>query len=290
MKNAFLQILIFFWKIIVLFPRKIQLFFGNCIGYLFLLSKNKRNRFSKVNINLCFPDLDTNSAYRIYKKNIILFGRVIFDTGIAWFWSDDRINKNIPYKINGLELLLRYQRLNNGVLLFFKHSLHLELDSRILAINAEIFGVERKHNSTYFESIQKNGRLKSMKGVADRNSTVSFVRWLKNGKTVLYAPDQDYGLKKSDQIDFFGLPAATISAPLKIINKTGCNYLFMNTYYEKDNLVIDIEEPKFSTASSIMFMQDLNKYVENKIKLNPEEYLWQHRRFKSTLGKEKIYK
>ena len=290
MKNAFLQILIFFWKIIVLFPRKIQLFFGNCIGYLFLLSKNKRNRFSKVNINLCFPDLDTNSAYRIYKKNIILFGRVIFETGIAWFWSDDRINKNIPYKINGLELLLRYQRLNNGVLLFFKHSLHLELDSRILAMNAEIFGVERKHNSTYFESIQKNGRLKSMKGVADRNSTVSFVRWLKNGKTVLYAPDQDYGLKKSDQIDFFGLPAATISAPLKIINKTGCNYLFMNTYYEKDNLVIDIEEPKFSTASSIMFMQDLNKYVENKIKLNPEEYLWQHRRFKSTLGKEKIYK
>ena len=290
MKNAFLQILIFFWKIIVLFPRKIQLFFGNCIGYLFLLSKNKRNRFSKVNINLCFPDLDTNSAYRIYKKNIILFGRVIFDTGIAWFWSDDRINKNIPYKINGLELLLRYQRLNNGVLLFFKHSLHLELDSRILAMNAEIFGVERKHNSTYFESIQKNGRLKSMKGVADRNSTVSFVRWLKNGKTVLYAPDQDYGLKKSEQIDFFGLPAATISAPLKIINKTGCNYLFMNTYYEKDNLVIDIEEPKFSTASSIMFMQDLNKYVENKIKLNPEEYLWQHRRFKSTLGKEKIYK
>ena len=290
MKNAFLQILIFFWKIIVLFPRKIQLFFGNCIGYLFLISKNKRNRFSKVNINLCFPDLDTNSAYRIYKKNIILFGRVIFDTGIAWFWSDDRINKNIPYKINGLELLLRYQRLNNGVLLFFKHSLHLELDSRILAMNAEIFGVERKHNSTYFESIQKNGRLKSMKGVADRNSTVSFVRWLKNGKTVLYAPDQDYGLKKSDQIDFFGLPAATISAPLKIINKTGCNYLFMNTYYEKDNLVIDIEEPKFSTASSIMFMQDLNKYVENKIKLNPEEYLWQHRRFKSTLGKEKIYK
>ena len=279
MKNAFLQILIFFWKIIVLFPRKIQLFFGNCIGYLFLLSKNKRNRFSKVNFNLCFPDLNTRSAYEIYKKNILLFGRVLFDTGIAWFWSDKRINKNIPYKINGLELLLRYQRLNKGVLLFFKHSLHLELDSRILAMNAEIFGVERKHNSTYFESIQKNGRLKSMKGIVDRNSTVSFVRWVKNGKTVLYAPDQDYGLKKSDQIDFFGLPAATISAPLKIINKTGCNYLFMNTYYEKDNLVIDIEEPKFSTASSIMFMQDLNKYVENKIKLNPEEYLWQHRRF-----------
>ena len=290
MKNALLQILIFFWKVIVLLPRKIQLFFGDCIGYLLVLSKNKRNRFSKINIKLCFPNLDSNSRYRIYKKNIILFGRVIFDTGIAWFWSDNRINKNIPYKINGLDLLQRYQKLNKGVLLFFKHSLHLELDSRILAINAEIYGVERKHNSTYFESIQRNGRLKSMKGIADRNSTISFVRWLKNGKTVLYAPDQDYGIKRSDEIDFFGLPAATISAPLKIITKTGCNYLFMNTYYKENCLIIDIEEPKFSPASSIMFMQELNKYIEDKIKLNPEEYLWQHRRFKSTLGKEKIYK
>ena len=274
----------------MLLPRKFQIYLSNIFGYVLFYSNNKRNRFSRINIDLCFSDLSKKRRFEIYKKNIILFGRVVFDTGIAWFWSDKRINKNISYKINGLELLLRYQKLNKGILLFFKHSLHLELDSRILAMNAEVFGVERKHNSVYFESIQKNGRLKSMKDIADRNSTISFVRWLKNGKTVLYAPDQDYGLKKSDEIDFFGLPAATISAPLKIINKTGCNYLFMNTYYEKDCLIIDIEEPKFSKISSLIFMRDLNKYIENKIKLNPEEYLWQHRRFKSTLGKEKIYK
>ena len=290
MKNALLQVLIFFWRGIVLLPRKFQIYLSNIFGYVLFYSNNKRNRFSRINIDLCFSDLSKKRRFEIYKKNIILFGRVVFDTGIAWFWSDKRINKNISYKINGLELLLRYQKLNKGILLFFKHSLHLELDSRILAMNAEVFGVERKHNSVYFESIQKNGRLKSMKDIADRNSTISFVRWLKNGKTVLYAPDQDYGLKKSDEIDFFGLPAATISAPLKIINKTECNYLFMNTYYEKDCLIIDIEEPKFSKISSLIFMRDLNKYIENKIKLNPEEYLWQHRRFKSTLGKEKIYK
>ena len=67
---------------------------------------------------------------------------------------------------------------------------------------------------------------------------------VKNGKTVLYAPDQDYGLKKSDEIDFL-VCLLQLYLPLKIINKTGCNYLFMNTYYEKDCLIIDIEEPKF---------------------------------------------
>ena len=30
--------------------------------------------------------------------------------------------------------------------------------------------------------------------VVDRKNTFKFMKWLKNGKTVLYAPDQDYGL------------------------------------------------------------------------------------------------
>ena len=145
---------------------------------------------------------------------------MVFSTGIAWFWSDMRIRKNISYEINGLEDLINYQKSNTGIILFFKHSLHLELDARLLAMNVEIFGVERKHNSEKFQSLQRNGRLKSMKGVADRNSTLSFVRWLKNGKTVLYAPDQDYGKDKSIESTFFNLPASTISAPLKIIEKT----------------------------------------------------------------------
>ena len=38
------------------------------------------------------------------------------------------------------------------------------------------------------------------------------------------------------------------------------------------------------------FSQSINDFIENKIKLHPDEYLWQHRRFKSTLGKENFYK
>jgi lauroyl/myristoyl acyltransferase len=55
-------------------------------------------------------------------------------------------------------------------------------------------------------------------------------------------------------------------------------------------LIIDLEETKFDQSSTSSFIKDLNDYIESKIKLNPHEYLWQHRRFKSTLGKNKIYK
>ena len=119
---------------------------------------------------------------------------------------------------------------------------------------------------------------------------MTFMRWLKNGKTVLYAPDQDYGMKNSTVVDFFGMPAATISAPLKIINNTICKTFFLNSYFYKGKLIIDVDEVKINQNSVDEFSSELNMLIESKIKLNPEEYLWQHRRFKSTLGKESIYK
>ena len=290
MNNAFLIILISLWRALVLLPRWLQLILSSFIGLLFYLIPIKRNKYSKINIDLCFPNKTPEARKDIFKRNVISSGQVFFDTGIAWFWNNKRIKRNISYEINGLSKLLKDQASNKGILLFFKHSLHLELDSRILGMHAEIYGVEREHNSKYFQSIQRKGRLKSMLDVVDRKNTIRFIKWLKDGKTVLYAPDQDYGMKKSNEIKFFNHPAATVSAPFKIIQKTNCKTYFLNSYFKKHKLFIDIEELTFNDTEEIGFSKNLNSYIEAKIKLNPHEYLWQHRRFKSTLGKNKIYK
>ena len=288
MNNALLIILITLWKTLILLPRAFQLVISNFIGFLIYLISLKRNKYSKANIELCFQDKSEAERKKIYRRNILLSGRILSDNGIAWFWSDKRIKKNIKYEINGLNKLLTEQSSNKGILLFFKHSLHLELDTRILGMHAEIYGIERKHNSKYFQSIQKRGRLKSMIDVVDRKNTFKFMKWLKNGKTVLYAPDQDYGLDKSKVIKFFGHPAATVSAPYKIIQKTKCKTFFLNSYIKDNKLFLDIEKFNSNNVEEISYLNNLNKYIENKIKLNPDEYLWQHRRFKSTL--RKIYK
>jgi lauroyl/myristoyl acyltransferase len=250
----------------------------------------KRNKFSKINIDLCFPELNELERKNIYKKNVISSGNILFDTGVSWFWSNERIEKNISYRINGLGKLAKEQENKNGVLLFFKHSLHLELDTRILAMNCDIYGIEREHNSPEFELLQKTGRLKSMKGITDRKNTFTFIKWLKKGKTVLYAPDQDYGLKRSIEIDFFNKPAATISAPYKLVNSTGCKAYFLNSYIDDGLLILNIEEIFFDNQDEIKFTESLNNYIEEKIRNFPHEYLWQHRRFKSTLGKTDLYK
>ncbi|MFL2715166.1 MAG: hypothetical protein ACJ0FR_03635 [Gammaproteobacteria bacterium] len=282
MNNALLIILIAFWRSLILLPRVCHIVLSNIIGSLLYIAPLKRNKYSKINIDFCFPNKSESERKKIFKKNIMLSGHILTDTGISWFWSDERIKKNIKYEIIGLDKLLAEQSAEKGVLLFFKHSLHLELDSRIIGMHAKIYGVERKHNSEYFQSIQNKGRLKSMVDVVDRKNTIRFMKWLKGGKTVLYAPDQDYGMNKSRRVDFFKNPAATVSAPYKIIQRTKCKTYFLNSYIKENKLCLDIEELNFNDIDELNFLEDLNKFIENKIKLNPQEYLWQHRRFKST--------
>ena len=289
MNRALLTLLVGFWKLILFLPRPVHKVIILILGNLLYIIPLKRNKISKKNIDLCFTDMSKRKRKDLHKANVIASAQIIFDSGIAWFWSDKKINKNINYEIKGIESLVNEQKNNNGVLLFFKHSLHLELDARLLGMNCEVYGVERVHNSDLFDTIQKKGRLKSLKDTCDKNNPIKFIRWLKKSKTVLYATDQDYGLKQSDVLNFFSQPAATISAPSKIVNTTGCKTYFMNTYIDSGKYILDIEELSLNHLNGSNFSQSLNDFMEKKIRNNPDEYLWQHRRFKSTLGKEDFY-
>lgn len=275
---------------LVSLPRFMHKPLGYFIGLIFYILPLNRNLYSKKNIDLCFAELDSDQRSKIYRKNIFNSGITIISTGIAWFWTNKRINRSIKYNIKGLDGLVKQQEDGNGVLLIFKHSLHLELDSRILGMNIPVYGVERVHNSDYFDSVQSSGRLKGLKDSADKNQPIKFIRWLKTGKTVLYAIDQDYGINSSEVMKFFGNNAATITAPYKIVESAKCKTYFLNSYIENNTLILSIESFIGDMSSPINFSQSINDFIENKIKLHPDEYLWQHRRFKSTLGKENFYK
>ena len=107
-------------------------------------------------------------------------GRSFIETGIAWFWSDTKIQSKMDYDVIGIDFI--GNDANNGNLIIFKHSQHLELDARIFAMNAEVYGVSRAHNSPIMNKIQNKGRLSSMKDTADKNNPRKFLKWLKSGK------------------------------------------------------------------------------------------------------------
>jgi lauroyl/myristoyl acyltransferase len=283
-----MQVIITIWKGICLLPAAWQKIFGQVLGNLLLVIASKRKRIALVNIQKCFPLLAFQEQNKLLHQNFKFLGASIFQTGSAWFWSDVKIQKHVEYEIRGLELLNNTKE-QSGNLVLFKHSQHLELDARLLGLNAEIYGVGRSHNSPIMNKLQTQGRLSSIQATADKNNPRKFLAWLKKGKNVLYAMDQDYGWENSVELSFFKTPTATITTARKIIDITQCNLLFVNSYFVEEKLVLELESINYDDLDSVELAQKINDLMEQKITLHPEEYLWSHRRFKSTLGK-KFYK
>jgi len=257
---------------------------GKLFGKLLFLFAGSRKKIAQVNLALCFPKLPKTEQEKLLRDNFLYLGRSFIETGIAWFWSNKKIQSQINYKIIGLDLLLPSDS-NKGNLIIFKHSQHLELDARLLAMNAPMYGVSRSHNSASMNKIQDKGRLSSLKDTADKNNPRKFMKWLKRGKNVLYAIDQDYGWDHSVKLKFFQQEAATITTTKKILDATDSNLLFINSFYANNELILEIESINHLELDSTTLAQKINNIMEERILQHPAEYLWIHRRFKSTVGK-----
>ena len=257
---------------------------GKFFGKLLFIVAKTRKKIAQANIAICFPSLSKAEQQKLLQDNFLYLGRSFIETGVAWFWSDKKIQSKLDYDLTGIDLLSECGS-NNGNLIIFKHSQHLELDARLLAMNAEIYGVSRTHNSASMNKMQEKGRLSSIKDTADKNNPRKFIKWLKSGKSVMYAIDQDYGWGHSVKLKFFNQNAATITTTGKIIDATNSNLLFINSFYENKKLILNIELIDHVGLNSIELAQKINDLMEEKILQHPAEYLWMHRRFKSTLGK-----
>ena len=257
---------------------------GKLCGKLLFIFAKSRKKIAHANIEACFPELSKTEQQELLQDNFLHLGRSFIETGIAWFWSDKKIQSKVDYDVIGINHLSNNNS-NKGNLIIFKHSQHLELDARLFAMNAAVYGVSRTHNSASMNKIQNKGRLSSIKDTADKNNPRKFMKWLKAGKNVMYAIDQDYGWDHSVKLQFFNQEAATIITTRKIIDATNANLLFINSYYKNKTLVLQIELIDHEGLNSIKLAQKINDLMEEKILQHPAEYLWMHRRFKSTLGK-----
>lgn len=173
---------------------------GCWIGRLSMHYLKRRVSIAKRNIELCFPHLSEQEKQHLLIQNFEGTGLAIFETGMAWFWSDRRLKKMI--NTNGLEHIQQAKDHQQGVLLLGIHFLNLELGARIFGLFNPGVGVYRPNDNAVLDYIQIIGRLKSNKYMVDRKDVRGMIRSLKQGEIVWYAPDHDYGAKNSIFVPF----------------------------------------------------------------------------------------
>ncbi|WP_242462860.1 lysophospholipid acyltransferase family protein [Persephonella atlantica] len=111
-----------------------------------------------------------------------------------------------------------------------------------------------------------------------------FLKALREGMTIVFLVDQNALRHRGVFVDFFSLPASTVSFPAKLSAKYGYPIIFSYQYYDfktriYKGVVKNLEIPDRKDVKSIV--QSYTKEVEIAVRKHPEQYFWVHKRWKT---------
>ncbi|KGQ61135.1 LpxL/LpxP family Kdo(2)-lipid IV(A) lauroyl/palmitoleoyl acyltransferase [Gallibacterium anatis] len=280
------------FRLMLLLPYPCLVKIGHGLGKLFSKFKfgKRRLAIARRNLELCFPEMSELQRQDLLKQNIYAIGMAIIETGMAWFWSDKRIKK--WSKIEGLDYLTNA---NSGVILVGIHFLTLELGARILGLYHQGIGVYRPNDNPLFDWLQTKGRIRSNKSMLDRHNLRGMIRALRQGETIWYAPDHDYGRKSAVFVPFFAVKNAATTTGTAFLKRSVPQSLVIpfTPLRNKDGsgYTISISAPidLSDCEDDVAIVTRVNQAIEREIKKDPSLYMWLHRRFKTRPEGEKSF-
>jgi Kdo2-lipid IVA lauroyltransferase/acyltransferase len=265
-----------------LLPWALQRILARAGGDLMYLLARFRRQVAFVNIGLCFPELTPSRQRRLVRDIFASHVMGLLETTLAW-WSDER-RLRPRMQANGFEKLRAHQQTGAGAIVIGCHFTTLDLAGRLFLFNADTDVVYRQQKYPVYDLFMRRNRERLFKHAIERSDMRQLIRNIRNGGTVWYAPDQDYGKKGAVFVPFFGVPAATLTATSRLAKMTGAAVFFCTHYRLPGNRYeINIEGPfaNFPSDDDIADARFVNQLIEQAVRRAPEQYMWLHKRFKS---------
>lgn len=269
-----------------------QLAIGRFIGRTFQQFAGRRRAIAAVNLSLCFPELSAGERDRILSEQFISMGIGVLEMAMSW-WAPARRLKKLA-RVEGLQHLQDALDRDKGVILLSAHFTTLEIGGRLLALHAPFHVMYREHKNAAFDRVMKSARIRHFGKAIPRGDLRGMLRSLQHNMPVWYAPDQDYGREQSIFVPFFGIPAASITATSRLARLSGAAVVpfFQTRLPGARGYRLTLYPPldNFPGASVEEDTQRVNDIIEARIREQPGQYLWAHRRFKNRpKGEAQVY-
>ncbi|WP_238532297.1 lipid A biosynthesis acyltransferase [Methylophaga frappieri] len=279
-------------RLSALLPVMGQRFAGKVIGQMMWWFARDRADIAKRNLALCFPDLTPQQRHHLLHKTMQTMGMMPIETALSWWGSDEALAKRVDY--HGLQHLQEALAKGKGVLLLTGHFTSMELGGRLILLKQPAYIMFRELKSPLFNAVMLKYRKYHSEGTILQADMRGMLRALRKNKVVWYAPDQDFGRRTSVFATFFGVKAATIPATARIAKMSGAAVVpYVPRRLANGRYQIDIGPAldNFPSDDELADAQRINDWVEQQVKLAPEQYLWVHRRFKTQPeGRGQLYK
>lgn len=242
----------------------------------------RRQRITVLrNLELCFPELTPPEREELARRNFEAIGVFYAECAIGWFGSERKV-ENL-FDVVGLEHLQAALAKGRGVILFTGHFTAIEICGRALKRAMPDFAVMYAPRSNpVIDEMQRRGRKRVSHESIPHDNVRMMLRSLKRNAAVWYAPDQYY--QGGAMVPFFHELACTNVATSKLARMTGATVVPMS-YRRRDGEAryeVRFHPPlgDFPTDDENADTCRLVRLLEDFIRVCPEQYIWNHRKFK----------
>lgn len=258
---------------------------GAVLGGLAYYLVAPRRRVGRINLAKCFPEKSEAERERILKAHFGHMGRLLVEYGLYWYAPAERLKALVRYQ----DKHYLDQALASGekVILLYPHFTAFEL--AVYALNQDVPLISmyshQKNRALDERILQGRHRYNNVFLIGRTEGLRAIIKELKrNAAPFLYLPDQDFGRKESVFVDFFGIPTATIAGLSRIAALTGAKVIPAIPTRRADGTVDLRFYPaweNFPTQDALADAQRMNDFIEARVREEPEQYYWLHKRFKT---------
>ncbi len=265
---------------ILLMPMKVRFWIGGFLGELTYYLIKRRREITLLNIKNAFPEKEEKEIVNIAKKSYKIMGKNFLS--ILWNYKLKDNDKRVT--VYNPEILEEAYKKGNGVLLATMHLGQFEASLRTVT-KYNIYSVAAKQKNPHLDKIMNNIRRKMITDIIHKNKSAKMIIKAIKEKAIIVLFSDHY--IEEIEVNFFGrktMAASGIAAlALKMNIPVVFGYTLFNdkensckVYYENFN----IENTGDVKKDIVTNTQKLFYKFEEIIRKYPEQWMWQHRRWR----------
>jgi KDO2-lipid IV(A) lauroyltransferase len=196
---------------------------GNALGALLYWLIPERRHAVRVNLALCFPDMQPQARERLGRAHFRAFVRSFVEHALWWWAPRARIERLV--RIEGLEHLQALR--GRPVILLAPHFVGLDAALTRLGCEADLAVIYAKQKDPAYDALLMRGRTRfgRQRLLSRQDGVRAALAAIREGLPFYYLPDLDFGPRDAIFVPFFGVPAATVTGVSRIARLTGASVL-----------------------------------------------------------------
>jgi len=256
---------------------------GEGIGALLFMLMRRRRRITLTNLQLCLPQFSEQERTVIARQHFQSYARSILERSILWWSPVEKVRSLIV-----VEPRVPIEQIQDGpTIVLCPHFVGLDVAGIALRKETTLCSMYTRQQNKAFDDALLRGRLRygSVKLFTRADGIKPIIRALRQGLPFFMLPDMDFGIKDAEFVPFFGIPAATLTAPARIAAATGAKVIpVITTYlpnYKGWKVTFYPPWENYPGDDMVAATRHMNAFIEERVLERPAEYFWAHKRFKT---------